>query len=188
MNFVLQPWHLLLTILASLINRQQQHVIEYLRTVNQVLKEAYGKRRIRLNDDQRRELGVKGKVLGRKVLGEIGTAFTPDTILRWLETIRPGATIASRARWPTSGTRSPTRLSATFSGNMGSNRCRNGSDSPPGSSSLKLTRTSSAPSTSPRSRSGRSLGSSPSTCCSSWRSPHAACTSLVAPPAPTGSG
>jgi putative transposase len=83
MEFVLQPWHLLLTILAGLIDRQQQQVIEYLRTENQVLKEAHGKRRTRLNDDQRRRLAVKGKVLGRKVLGEIGAAFSPDTILRW---------------------------------------------------------------------------------------------------------
>jgi transposase InsO family protein len=28
-------------------------------------------------------LAVKGKVLGRKLLGEIATLFTPDTILRW---------------------------------------------------------------------------------------------------------
>jgi putative transposase len=82
-SFILQPWHLLLTILAGLINRQQQEVIEYLHTENQVLKEAQGKRRFRLNDDQRRRLAVKGKILGRKVLGEIGTSFTPDTILRW---------------------------------------------------------------------------------------------------------
>jgi transposase InsO family protein len=83
MNFILQPWQLLLTILVGLINRQQQEVIEYLRTENQVLKEAHCKRRIRLNDDQRRRLAVKGRALGRKVLGEIGAAFTPDTILRW---------------------------------------------------------------------------------------------------------
>ena len=83
MNFVLQPWHLLLTILAGLVNRQQQEVVEYLRAENQVLKEAHGKRRIRLNDDQRRRLAVKGKILGRKVLGEVGTSLTPDTILRW---------------------------------------------------------------------------------------------------------
>src|ERR1019366_257717 len=50
---------------------------------SQVLKEKFGKKRILLNDDQRRRLAVKGKVLGRKVLGEIGTLFTPDTILRW---------------------------------------------------------------------------------------------------------
>ncbi len=83
MHFVLQPWQLLLTILAGLINREQQEVIEYLRAENQILKESYGKKRIRLNDDQRRRLALKGKALGRKVLGEIGTAFSPDTILRW---------------------------------------------------------------------------------------------------------
>jgi transposase InsO family protein len=83
MEFVLQPWQLLLTILAGWINRQQQEVIEYLRTENQVLKEAHGKKRIKLNDDQRRRLAVKGKILGRKVLGEIGTIVTPDTVLRW---------------------------------------------------------------------------------------------------------
>jgi hypothetical protein len=83
MNFILQPWQLLLTILAGLISRQQQEVIECLRTENQVLKEAHGKRRIRLNDEQRRRLAVKGKILGRKVLGEIGAAFSPDIILRW---------------------------------------------------------------------------------------------------------
>ena len=33
--------------------------------------------------DQRRRLAVRGKVLGRKFLEEIGTLFTPDTILRW---------------------------------------------------------------------------------------------------------
>jgi len=69
-------------ILAGWINRHQQEVIEYLRTENQVLKEKLGKKRILLNDDQRRRLVVKGKVLGRKLLEEVGTLFTPDTILR----------------------------------------------------------------------------------------------------------
>src|SRR6516225_9125801 len=83
MNFVLQPWQLLLLILAGWVNRQQQQVIDYLRTENQVLREKIGKRRILLDDDQRRRLAVKGKVLGRKVLAQIGTLVTPDTILRW---------------------------------------------------------------------------------------------------------
>ncbi len=83
MNFLFQPWQLLLLILAGWINRQQQQVIDYLRTENQVLKEKLGKRRILLSDDQRRRLAVKGKVLGRKLLGEISTLVTPDTILRW---------------------------------------------------------------------------------------------------------
>ena len=36
-----------------------------------------------LTDDQRRQLAVKGKILGRKRLFEVGTLFTPATILRW---------------------------------------------------------------------------------------------------------
>ena len=83
MPFILQPWHLFFLILTSWINRKQQEVIEYLRTENQVLREKLGKKRILLNDDQRRRLAVKGKILGRKRLEEVGTLFTPDTILRW---------------------------------------------------------------------------------------------------------
>jgi hypothetical protein len=83
MNFVLQPWQLFLFIIAGWINRQQQERIEYLRTENQILREKLGKGRILLADDQRRRLAVQGKVLGRKVLEQIGTLFTPDTILRW---------------------------------------------------------------------------------------------------------
>jgi transposase len=82
-SFVLQPWQILLVSLAGWINREQRQVIEYLITENQILKEKIGKKRILLNDDQRRRLAVKGKVLGRKMLGQIATIVTPDTILRW---------------------------------------------------------------------------------------------------------
>jgi len=83
MSFLLHPWQLLLAILAGWINQQQQQIIEFQRTEIEVLKEKLGRSRIILNDDQRRRLAVKGKVLGRKVLQEIGCLFTPDTILRW---------------------------------------------------------------------------------------------------------
>jgi len=83
MNPILQPWQLMVMFLISWINRQQQEVIEYLRTENAVLREKLGKKRILLTDDQRRRLAVKGKVLCRKVLDKVGTLFTPDTILRW---------------------------------------------------------------------------------------------------------
>ena len=83
MKFILHPWQVVVFILASWMNQQQQQMIDYLRTENEVLKEKLGKRRILLNDDQRRRLAVKGKILGRKTLSEIGTLFTPDTILRW---------------------------------------------------------------------------------------------------------
>ena len=83
MKSVLQPWHLLLFIIAGWVNQRQQDVVEYLRTENQVLKEKLGKKRVLLSDDQRRRLAVKGKVLGRKALEEITTIVTPDTLLRW---------------------------------------------------------------------------------------------------------
>ena len=83
MNFVLQPWQLFVVILASWINRQQQQRIDYLETQFAVLMEYVGDKRILLTDDQRRRLAVKGKVLGRKQLAQVGTLFTPDTILRW---------------------------------------------------------------------------------------------------------
>ena len=89
--FVLRPWQLYLVILCGWMNRQQQEVIGYLRTENQVLKEKLGKKRILLNDDQRRRLGVKGKVLGRKLLEEFGRLWT-RSLGSW-----------SRSR-PTSGT------------------------------------------------------------------------------------
>ena len=82
MNFVLQPWRLFLLTIANWSNQQQQPRIDYLETQCAVLIEQLGKRRFLLTDDQRR-LAVKGKILGRKQLSEVGTLFTPDTILRW---------------------------------------------------------------------------------------------------------
>jgi transposase InsO family protein len=87
MNFILQTWQLYFLVFAGWGNREQQEVIEYLRTENQVLREKLGKKRILLSNDQRRRLGVKGKILGRKRLEEIGALFTPDTILRWHRTL-----------------------------------------------------------------------------------------------------
>ena len=82
MSFVLNPWQLSVAILAGWINRQQQEAIDYSRTDNQVLKEKLGKKRILLSGDQGRRLAVKGKIIGRKRLKEVGTLFTSDTILR----------------------------------------------------------------------------------------------------------
>ena len=70
-------------VLAGWVNQHQQEAIEYLKTENRVLREKLGCKRILLNDDQRKRLAVKGKVLGRKRLAEIGSLFTPDTIHRW---------------------------------------------------------------------------------------------------------
>jgi hypothetical protein len=73
MELALQPWQFLLLILAGWINSRQQEAIDYLMT----------EKRILLNDDQRRRLAIKGKILGRKMLNEPVTIVTPETILRW---------------------------------------------------------------------------------------------------------
>jgi transposase InsO family protein len=70
-------------ILAGWIQRQQQAVIDFQNEQIRSLLAAQGKKRVRLTDDQRRRLAVKGKALGRKALSEIATIVTPDTILRW---------------------------------------------------------------------------------------------------------
>lgn len=79
----LQPWQLLGVIIGGLMNEQQQQIIEYLREENRVLRQQLGERRLRLTDDQRRRLALKGKVLGRRILSEMCCLVTPDTILRW---------------------------------------------------------------------------------------------------------
>jgi hypothetical protein len=56
----LSPLQVLLVTLSGWVNRQQQHVIEYLVEENRVLKEQVKGRRLRLTDDQRRRLAAKG--------------------------------------------------------------------------------------------------------------------------------
>ncbi len=77
------PLHFLLLIFSGWVHREQTDVIEYLQEENRVLREQLGGRRLRLTDDQRRRLAVKGKALGRKVLSEVAGIVTPDTILAW---------------------------------------------------------------------------------------------------------
>ena len=65
------------------MNQRQLQVIDYLREENRVLREQLGGRRVRLNDDQRRRLAVRAKALGRKILAEVATIVTPETLLAW---------------------------------------------------------------------------------------------------------
>lgn len=54
--------------LARWINRHQQDMIDYLKEEKKVLREKLGKKRLLLNDDQRRRLAVLAHKLGRKAL------------------------------------------------------------------------------------------------------------------------
>ena len=65
------------------MNQRQLHIIDYLREENRVLREQLGDHRLRFNDDQRRRLAVKAKELGRKILAEVATVVTPETLLAW---------------------------------------------------------------------------------------------------------
>ncbi len=66
--------------MAGWLNRQQQDLIDYLREENRILREQLGSRRLRLTDEQRRRLAVRGRVLGRKALGEVSGIVTSDTL------------------------------------------------------------------------------------------------------------
>ena len=77
-----QPLQLLLVIFAGRVNRHQLDVIEYLQEENRVLKERLGGRRLSLTDAERCRLARKTHALGRKVLNELKTLVTPDTLLR----------------------------------------------------------------------------------------------------------
>jgi putative transposase len=77
------PFQFVILMFAGWVNRHQRDVIEYLQEENRVLKERLGDRRIRFTDVERRRLARKAQALGRKVLNELETLVTPDTLLRW---------------------------------------------------------------------------------------------------------
>jgi putative transposase len=83
MPIILDPFRFVLIAVAGWMNQRQVHVIEYLREENRVLREQLGDRRLRFSDDQRRRLAAKAKGLGRKLLREVATIVTPETLLRW---------------------------------------------------------------------------------------------------------
>ena len=79
----LDPFRFVLLAVAGWMNQRQVQVIEYLREENRVLREQLGDRRIPFTDGQRRRLAAKAKGLGRKILEQVATIVTPDTLLAW---------------------------------------------------------------------------------------------------------
>lgn len=57
-----KPWMMLVAMMAGWINRQQQDALSYLKEENKILRDqllkATGKKRILLNDKQRRRLAI----------------------------------------------------------------------------------------------------------------------------------
>ena len=58
-------------------------MLAYLIEENRVLRRQLGGRRLRLTDDDRRQLAARAYRLGRQVLRGVATIVTPDTLLRW---------------------------------------------------------------------------------------------------------
>ena len=82
-----KPWMMLVAMMAGWLNRQQQDAIAYLKEENNILRDellkATGKKRIFLDDKQRRRLATLAKRVGRKALFDISNIFSPDTLLMW---------------------------------------------------------------------------------------------------------
>src|SRR5215831_1235720 len=83
MHASLDPFSFLVVSLSGWMNQHQQHVIHYLVEENRVLREQIGNRRMRFTDNQRCRLAVKAKRLSRKVLAQVATIVTPETLLAW---------------------------------------------------------------------------------------------------------
>jgi hypothetical protein len=81
MRRTVDPFRLLLVSIAGWLSQQQRDAIDYLREENGVLREQLGGKRLGLNDDQRRRLAAKAKMLGRRILREVATIVTPETLL-----------------------------------------------------------------------------------------------------------
>jgi hypothetical protein len=94
------PFAFFVLLFAGWVNRQQEAMIDYLFEENRVLRAAQGSRRLRLTDDQRRRLAVKGKILGRRRLADVAGIVTPDTILRWYRRLVAQKYDGSKARRP----------------------------------------------------------------------------------------
>ena len=76
----LDPFRFLLIAVAGWMNQPQQQAIEYLQEENRILRAQLGSSRLRLTDDQRRSLAAKAKLLGRRMLAELATIVTPETL------------------------------------------------------------------------------------------------------------
>jgi transposase InsO family protein len=101
------PLPFVLRLFAGWINRHQHAVIDNLLEENRVLRAVNGSRRLRLTDDQRRRLAVKGRGLGRRHLAVIAGIATPDTILRWYRRLVATKYDGSQTRRPGRPTTKP---------------------------------------------------------------------------------
>ena len=70
---------LLLTIVTGWLKSQEREVIGYLVAENRCLRRQLRDQRLRLTDDDRRQLAARACRLGRQTLRQVATIVTPDT-------------------------------------------------------------------------------------------------------------
>ena len=75
-------FRMVLAALAGWLDQRQRDAVAYLIEENRVLR-GHVPGRLRLTDEERRQLAVHGYRLGRRRLRDVATIVTPDTILRW---------------------------------------------------------------------------------------------------------
>src|SRR2546427_4170018 len=73
----------MLMALAGWWSDQRQAAVAYLIEENRVLRAQLHGRRVRPTDEDRCRLARAGHRLGRRLLRQVATIVTPDTILRW---------------------------------------------------------------------------------------------------------
>ena len=76
----LQMWF---AVLIGWLDREERDALAFLIEENRILRAQLGGRRLRLTADDRRRLAVRAFRVGRRVLRQVATIVTPDTLLRW---------------------------------------------------------------------------------------------------------
>jgi hypothetical protein len=76
-------FRMLLLVVTGWLERRERDAIAYLIEENRLLHPQLGGRRLRLTDADRRRLAARAHGLGRRVLRDVATIETPDTLLRW---------------------------------------------------------------------------------------------------------
>ena len=81
--FDVSALRLLLLALTGWRERRERDAIAYLIEENRLLRRQLGGRRLRLTDADRGQLAALAHRLGRRLLRDVATVATPDTLLRW---------------------------------------------------------------------------------------------------------
>ena len=81
--FDVSALRVLLLVVIGWLERRERDTIAYLIEENHLLRRQLGGRRLRLTDADRRRLAALAHRLGRRLLRDVATIATPDTLLRW---------------------------------------------------------------------------------------------------------